>query len=142
MRLWSLHPQYLDRRGLVALWREALLAQKVLAGNTMGYRRHPQLHRFREHPDERSAIASYLHGILDEAEARGYSFNRSKIRSSPAAAHLDVTSGQLLFEREHLLRKLRARDPEAAFHLEKIGIPRAHPAFHVVDGPPAAWERG
>jgi len=31
MRLWSLHPRYLDAKGLVALWREGLLAQKVLA---------------------------------------------------------------------------------------------------------------
>ena len=41
MRLWTLHPQYLDPRGLVALWREALLAQKVLLGRTRGYRAHP-----------------------------------------------------------------------------------------------------
>ena len=27
MRLWTLHPKYLDAAGLVALWREALLAQ-------------------------------------------------------------------------------------------------------------------
>lgn len=43
MRLWSLHPQYLDAKGLVALWREGLLAQAVLAGQTRGYKRHPQL---------------------------------------------------------------------------------------------------
>jgi len=30
MRLWTIHPKYLDRQGLLALWREALLAQKVL----------------------------------------------------------------------------------------------------------------
>jgi hypothetical protein len=36
MRLWTLHPKYLDARGLVALWREALLAQKVLRGATRG----------------------------------------------------------------------------------------------------------
>jgi hypothetical protein len=43
MRLWSLHPQYLDPQGLVALWREALLAQAVLRGKTRGYKHHPQL---------------------------------------------------------------------------------------------------
>ena len=51
MRLWTLHPRYLDARGLVALWREALLAQKVLRGKTRGYRAHPQLQRFREQAD-------------------------------------------------------------------------------------------
>ncbi|MGP9584395.1 pyrimidine dimer DNA glycosylase/endonuclease V, partial [Micrococcaceae sp. AOP34-BR2-30] len=30
MRLWSLHPEVLDRQGLIAGWREALLAQAVL----------------------------------------------------------------------------------------------------------------
>lgn len=38
MRLWTLHPKYLDPKGLVALWRETLLAQRVLAGRTRGYR--------------------------------------------------------------------------------------------------------
>ncbi|HKX52383.1 MAG TPA: pyrimidine dimer DNA glycosylase/endonuclease V [Nitrosospira sp.] len=37
MRLWTLHPRYLDTKGLVAAWREALLAQKVLSGLTSGY---------------------------------------------------------------------------------------------------------
>ncbi|MGP1680491.1 MAG: pyrimidine dimer DNA glycosylase/endonuclease V [Giesbergeria sp.] len=36
MRLWSLHPQYLDSKALVALRREGLLAQAVLAGLTRG----------------------------------------------------------------------------------------------------------
>lgn len=43
MRLWSLHPSLLDRAALIAGWREALLAQKVLRGQTTGYRHHPQL---------------------------------------------------------------------------------------------------
>ena len=38
MRLWSLRPKYLDSQGLVALWREGLLAQAVLRGKTRGYR--------------------------------------------------------------------------------------------------------
>ena len=46
MRLWSLHPKYLDSKGLVAVWREGLLALEVLKGNTKGYRSHPQLTRF------------------------------------------------------------------------------------------------
>src|SRR5580765_8964788 len=79
MRLWTLHPKYLDAQGLVAVWREALLAQKVLRGPTRGYKHHPQLHRFKELEDPAAAIASYLDGILDEARQRGYSFNSKKI---------------------------------------------------------------
>ncbi len=48
MRLWSLHPKYLDRQGLLAVWREGLLAQKVLQGKTKGYKNHPQLKRFQQ----------------------------------------------------------------------------------------------
>jgi len=55
VRLWSVHPEYLDSRGLVALWREALLAQAVLRGETRGYRRHPRLARFRARPDPTAA---------------------------------------------------------------------------------------
>lgn len=31
MRLWSLHPKHLDPQGLVALWREVLLARSSAA---------------------------------------------------------------------------------------------------------------
>ena len=48
MRIWSLHPKYLDTKGLVALWRETLLAKHVLEGKTKGYRNHPQLDRFKK----------------------------------------------------------------------------------------------
>jgi hypothetical protein len=40
MRKWSIHPQYLDTKGLEALWREALLAKNVLEVKTKGYRNH------------------------------------------------------------------------------------------------------
>ena len=79
MRLWSVHPRYLDARGLVALWREALLAKAVLGGRTKGYRQHPQLTRFRAHPAPRLAINAYLQAIHEEATARGYHFDRRKI---------------------------------------------------------------
>ena len=79
MRIWSLHPSLLDRRALVACWRETLLAQKVLQGLTRGYTNHPQLIRFRAHPQPLEAVAAYLSGLADEADARGYSFNRALI---------------------------------------------------------------
>src|SRR5258705_13480398 len=81
MRLWTVHPRYLDPKGLVAAWREALLAQKVLVGTTRGYRHHPQLTRFQEQADPLATIATFLGGIADEAESRGYHFNASKIYS-------------------------------------------------------------
>lgn len=142
MRLWTLHPQYLDSRGLVALWREALLAQKVLAGGTRGYRHHPQLHRFRAHPRPDAAIAAYLRGVAQEASARGYRFDTSKIGDVHETVTLEAPEGQLAFEWAHLMDKLRQRAPEVAARHAEVEAPRAHPLFRVVAGPVAAWERG
>src|SRR4051812_16681587 len=112
MRLWSLHPSFLDQKGLVALWREALLAQKVLRGLTKGYRFHPQLHRFRESKTPVTTISAYLWVVHDEASGRGYSFDSSKIATKRWPRTLAVTQGQLDFELGHLKRKLRQRDPK------------------------------
>lgn len=141
MRLWTLHPRYLDARGLVALWREALLAQKVLAGSTTGYRSHPQLHRFRAHPDPSAAVAAYLHGVADEAERRGYRFDRSRVHAPAGPVTLECTSGQLRYEWEHLRAKLRARAPAVAALHAGVELPAPHPLFRIVPGPVAAWER-
>jgi hypothetical protein len=141
MRLWSLHPRYLDRAGLVALWREALLAQAVLREATRGYRRHPQLVRFRNEPDPAGAIAAYLEGIHREAQSRGYRFDETKIGPGRPGCPIAVTRGQLRYEREHLLKKLLARDPESWKALQDVGEPEPHPLFRAVPGEVEAWER-
>jgi len=143
MRLWSLHPRHLDRQGLTACWREALLAQAVLAGRTRGYTRHPQLDRFRDAGRDGSLIAAYLAGVADEADARGYRFDRERIDAAcPASGSglIAVTDRQLAWEWEHLLAKLSARSPEVAERW-KDATPQPHPLFHVVPGPIEAWER-
>ncbi len=141
MRLWSLHPKYLDRAGLTAVWREALLAQAVLAGRTKGYRRHPQLARFREHPTPGRAIAAYLQGVWLEANARGYRFDRGKFRTFVGIRRTTVSRGQLDFEFEHLRRKLKSRDPVWLENFSRYGRIQAHPLFRVVKGGVAGWER-
>ncbi|MDE2822471.1 MAG: pyrimidine dimer DNA glycosylase/endonuclease V [Chloroflexota bacterium] len=142
MRLWSLHPRYLDTRGLVALWREALLAQKVLTNPTRGYRNHPQLERFRAHPSSAHAIASYLHTVRDEATQRGYNFDRTRIHLPHRhTTPIEVTEGQLRYELAHLTAKLKRRAPAAHERLQRITVPDPHPSLVVVPGPIAAWER-
>ena len=139
MRLWSLHPQYLDGRGLVALWREGLLAQKVLAGRTRGYRHHPQLTRFREQPEPVAAIAAYLAHVRREAVRRGYEF-RAPIPRARNRRRLTVTRGQLRFELDHLRKKLWRRDRARYFTLARLRRPLPHPLFIVRPGPVAPWE--
>jgi hypothetical protein len=141
MRLWTLHPKYLDARGLVAVWREALLAQKVLRGLTIGYRSHPQLTRFRNHPDPRAFLAAYLMGIYEEAVRRGYRFDSGKIELRGAIGSMVETKGQLLYEWEHLMSKLRKRDTEQFARLAAISLPKPHPLFKIVTGGVRDWER-
>lgn len=141
MRLWTLHPKYLDPQGLVALWREALLAQAVLRGRTVGYRHHPQLERFREHPAPRSAINAFLAEVHRESTRRGYSFNASKVGPVRAECRIEATRGQVEHEWEHLLRKLRLRSREDYARAQRVARPAANPVFTIVPGPVARWER-
>ncbi|MCS6859514.1 MAG: pyrimidine dimer DNA glycosylase/endonuclease V [Abditibacteriales bacterium] len=142
MRIWSLHPKYLDARGLVALWREALLAQAVLRGATRGYLHHPQLRRFQNTTCPMGFIADYLRGVHEEATRRGYRFAAEKIGCARAPGQLTVTDGQLAFEWHHLMRKLATRDPQWRAQLASVGSPRPHPLFRVIRGGVEPWEKG
>lgn len=141
MRLWSLHPKYLDPQGLVALWREGLLARAVLLGKTKGYRRHPQLDRFREQADPRLAIDAYLRQICKEASKRGYQFDEGKIGRSTRCRKIKVTLGQIDYEWRHLLKKLRARNIPQYEKLTTVKNVDANPVFRVADGEVEKWER-
>ena len=141
MRLWSLHPKYLDPQGLVALWREALLAKAVLRGETRGYTRHPQLERFAHHANPRSAINAYLASIHAEALRRSYAFDRSKIGPVREVERIQVSSGQLACEWGHLKAKLALRNPAVLAQWFKVASPVCHPLFSRKPGPIASWER-
>jgi hypothetical protein len=140
MRLWSLHPKYLDAQGLVALWRESLLAQKVLQGATKGYQHHPQLARFRSHPRPAAAIATYLRAVHAESLRRGYSFDAAKIDGQRTTRRIACTRGQFLYEWKHLKKKLRRRDPARYHDLLHRAVPDLHPLFTPVPGRREPWE--
>lgn len=142
MRIWTVHPKHLDPQGLVAVWRETLLAQAVLRGATKGYRHHPQLHRFQTQARPISAINAYLRCLLNEAELRGYQFNRSKVGPARGVVRIVTSSGQLVYEWQHLLRKLRARSPACYRRWRSLAVPEVHPLFAIRRGPVEAWERG
>lgn len=137
MRLWSIHPKYLDKAGLIAAWREALLAQSVLIkgeysekrsmcyaqnGQPKGYYstktiitpyyNHPQLERFKKCDYPLRALGQYLTEIYEEAKNRGYKFDANKIEYFYCFSvdNLTVTTGQLEYELNHLQNKLWLRD--------------------------------
>lgn len=142
MRLWTLHPKYLDVKGLVALWREGLLAQAVLGGKTRGYVNHPQLIRFRAQPDPNAFLCAYLQEVLAEADHRGYNFNADKVQGTVKRIQpVDESEGQLLYEWQHLLEKLERRDKEWCVKLTSIKQPESHPLFNIVPGKIQSWEK-
>ena len=141
MRLWTVHPKYLDAQGLVALWREGLLARAVLRGAIKGYKHHPQLRRFQCHSTPLSALNCYLASVLSEASRRGYSFDASKVGPFRAPAPIVCTSGQLEYEWQLLLRKLRARSPADYRACLAVANPAPHPFFRIKAGPVEEWER-
>lgn len=141
MRLWSIHPSYLDAKGLVALWRESLLAKKILHNKTRGYINHPQLLRFKNHPHPNQALSLFLAGIWYEARRRGYRFNRHKFKLPARVKKIKITQGQLLFEFRWLCGKLRHRCPKQWALVRRREKLRPHPLFRVVPGPVAGWEK-
>lgn len=141
MRLWTIHPRYLDTKGLLAAWREGLLAQKVLRNKTKGYRSHPQLVRFQSSENPSASIANYLRGIYDEATKRGYNFSAEKIESGEFPGKIACTRGQLLYEWEHLKLKLKTRDASLYSKLASVLDPQPHPLFEIVEGGVEDWER-
>lgn len=127
-------------KGLVAAWREGLLAQKVLEDRTKGYRNHPQLKRFRASSDPPGAIGSYLRALHAEAAKRGYRFSEEKITPASFNGTIPCTRGQVLYEWNHLKRKLRLRDAQRYTELEAIQEPEPHPLFHIIEGEIEDWE--
>lgn len=141
MRLWSLHPKYLDSKGLVALWREGLLARAVLKGKTKGYTNHPQLTRFKNQKIPILFLDSYLNNVYKEARNRGYNFNHEKVGKQTTGKHISVTKGQIIYELEHLKGKLEHRDWNKYQELTKIDVPLPNPIFQVIPGGIEPWEK-
>lgn len=141
MRIWSLHPKYLDTIGLVALWRETLLAKKVLEGKTVGYKKHPQLDRFKANRNPLNAVNYYLKFIWLEAEKRNFNFDKTKFAEIPAIEKIDVTKGQLSFEQNQLLEKLKIRDLKLYHQLINVSVFESHPIFKLTEGEVESWEK-
>lgn len=140
MRIWSVHPRYLDVKGLVALWRETLLAKNVLEGNTKGYKNHPQLIRFKNAKSPLNSINQYLSFVYEESVKRGYHFDKNKFDGTVQNPQLKLTTGQLEYEVKHLLRKLQERDKEKYILLSKEKEVEIHPIFYKVEGKVEDWE--
>lgn len=140
MRIWSIHPKYLDPKGLVALWRETLLAKHVLEGKTKGYKNHPQLNRFKRSKKPLDAINNYLAAVYQEAISRQYNFDKQKVDWRFLPVSLPVTKGQIKYESVHFLSKLKTRDPKRYKDLKSLLSFDPHPLFNLIEGETEDWE--
>ena len=140
MRIWSIHPKYLDTKGIVALWRETLLAKNVLEGNTKGYKNHPQLIRFKATGNPVEAINQYLAEIWEEATRRGYNFDRNKIDFDFKKIKIEVTIGQMDYEFSHLLKKLELRDRARFDQYKNLNSVDSAEIFKEIEGEIEKWE--
>lgn len=141
MRLWSIHPKYMDCAGLLAVWREGLLAKKVLQNKTKGYKNHPQLLRFKKTKNPVSAINQYLFCIWEESKKRCYNFDKSKIQKNSDTVKINVAKGQINYEFDHLKKKLKSRSKNEAKYLEDITEIEPHPIFNIIEGKIELWEK-
>ncbi len=138
-----MHPKYLDRKGLLAVWREGLLAQKVLAGKTKGYKNHPQLIRFKNSKNPPGLISLYLREVAKEAEKRGYNFDTTKIQQvcKETKERIPVRRGQVVYEFKLLCCKLKKRDREKCEKIKNRKHIETNSIFKVVPGDIEKWEK-
>ena len=130
----------LDTKGLVALWRETLLAKNVLEGKTVGYRNHPQLERFKNSPNPIDTINQYLSIVYDEALKRKFNFNERKFSTPNIPLYLTVSEGQITYEFDHLLKKLKHREITLYEKLKETKNILPHPMFKIIKGKIEKWE--
>jgi hypothetical protein len=148
MRLWSIHPKYLDKQGLGGAWREALLAKCVLENRTKGYTRHSQLIRFKETDNSLYYINLFLAEILFEAKKRNYKYDETKIDwnlikefKRKNKTKIPVTKEQVKYEFKHLLNKLKNRDIDRYYLFLETSNIEQNNVFNVVDGKIEKWEK-
>lgn len=143
MRIWSLHPKYLDSKGLVAVWRETLLAKNVLLGKTKGYKNHPQLLRFKNSLSPIKNIDFYLQIIWEEAKRRNYKFDSKKFEKKERNKQekIPITTEQLAYEMKHLMNKLQTRDKVKYEQNKNFKTIESHPIFAVYEGEIEDWEK-
>lgn len=117
MRVWSIHPAYLDTKGLVASWKEGIQGLNALRnprkpnGKWAMFAHHPQLIRFKRFENPELCLSEYLHFIADEADRRNYNFNRNLIlpRLDENPYQIWITCGQLIYEWDFLSHKVTCR---------------------------------
>lgn len=113
--------------------------KNVLEGKTIGYKNHPQLIRFKNSENSVQVINQYLLAVYEESLTHGYHFNKAKFNIYFHPQTLTVTQGQIEYEMQHLLKKLKPRDFTKYNKLINQKNIEPHPIFKIIDGEIEEW---
>ena len=128
MSLCTIHPKYLDKQGLISLWREGLLAQKVLNGEVNIQLNSPLWEKLKKSQNPLRAIGAYLSFVAAEGARRGYKFSHEKILYPNFESYeIKVKPQDLIFEMTHLRNKLKMRDQHKWDEISKVSEVSPHP---------------
>ena len=79
--------------------------------------------------------------VLIESEKRGYHFDKTKLPVQCIPVDFIMESqGQLDYEWQHLLKKLRVRNPDRFRSVSNVKSPDPNPIFRIVPGGISSWE--
>jgi hypothetical protein len=118
-----------------------LLARKVLQRQTIGYKNHPQLDRFKAYLQPVAVINCYLYYVYEEAVRRGYNFDAGKLGAKQRCSKIPVTDRQLRYELNYLKTKLKLSDVKRYQEILAVKKPKARPLFKIVEGGIEVCER-
>lgn len=130
MSLWSLHPKYFDKQGLMSLWREGLAVQKMLAEDASLQKPVPMFEEFKKSSNPIKAIGSYLSMVASEGARQGYKLNHERILCPNFDAEfIEIKPEQIIFEMDFLKSKLKQRDVKKYYETAQASSIDVNPVF-------------
>lgn len=132
MRLLSIHPKYLDKHALIALWREGLLAQKALSDGASVGKDSVHLVNFKNKANPVRAIGSYLSFVAAEGAKQGCRLNHERIlHPNFDNGFMEADAEQMVVEFEQLKARLKMRDKPKFKTLKDMRKIEANPVFNL-----------
>lgn len=154
MRLWTIHPKYLDGKRLTSQWKEGIqmmhiwkeIGENPEPAKRLGYVSHPQVRRLSNLLVADSGLISlllhqHLTAVHEESVQRSYSFNKKLIDDLAPdcknAPKVYVTMGQVAYEFALMATKNNEWSQKVAIDPYML----CNPIFQVVSGSIESWEK-
>jgi len=147
MRVWDIHPGYLNRESLLGEHREVHAVFSIIINHKSGYARHPETMRWR---DSLGALVSRHDCLLEEMDFRGYRHlsPAPDIPGSPwPQVFIDPPAGQLSILEQKYRMKNPGRIPlpqnsQQLWAHHKYSVMARDPELYKSIGPEASRRKG